>query len=146
VEPPSDDQVLTNQLSNLGDEGGAVVRLETLWKTKMGNDVRDESVGHDCSPFCGRRNAFDPPCESISKGEKISEFFVFGHMSEVDLPIFTGLAATKLVEGLAEVESALGVCLGADRANLLDPTDGGLEAPRVEQGFQEREKGFGAYV
>jgi hypothetical protein len=67
-------------------------------------------------------------------------------MNEVDLPIFTGLAATELVEGLAEMESALGVCSGADRASLLDLTDGGLEAPRVEQGFQERGKGFGAYV
>jgi hypothetical protein len=63
-------------------------------------------------------------------------------MSEVDLPIFTGL---ELVEGLEERESALGICLGADRTSLLDLTDGGLEAPRVEQGFQEREKGFGAY-
>jgi hypothetical protein len=33
--------------------------------------------------------------------------FLFGHMSEVNLPIFTGLAATELVEGLAEMESAL---------------------------------------
>jgi hypothetical protein len=42
VEPPSDGQVLTNQLSDLGNEGRAVVRLETLWKTKTGNDVTDE--------------------------------------------------------------------------------------------------------
>jgi hypothetical protein len=117
-----------------------------LWKTERGNDVTDESVGHDCSPFCGCGNGFDPPCESINKSEKISEFFVFGHMSEVDLLIFTGLAAVELVEGLAEMESALGVCLGADRASLLHPADGGLEAPRVEQGFQEREKGLGAYM
>jgi hypothetical protein len=33
---------------------------------------------------------------------------VFGHMSEVDVPIFTGLAAAELMEGLAEMESALG--------------------------------------
>jgi hypothetical protein len=74
------------------------------------------------------------------------EFFVFKNMSEVNLPIFTRLATTELVEGLAEMESALGVCLGADRTSLLDSLDGGLEALRVEQGFQEREKGFGAYV
>jgi hypothetical protein len=112
----------------------------------MGHDVTDKSVGPNCSPFCGRGNGFDPPCESIHKSEKISEFFVFGHMSEVNLPIFTSLAAVELVEGLAEMESAPGVCLGADRASLLDPMDGESEAPRVEQGFQEREKGFGNYV
>jgi hypothetical protein len=71
---------------------------------------------------------------------------VFRHITEVDLPVFTGLAAVELVEGLAEMESALGVCLGADRASLLDLMDGGLEAPRVKQGSQEREKGIGAYV
>jgi hypothetical protein len=49
VEPPSDGQVLTNQLSDLRDEGGAIVLLETLWKAKTENDVMDESVGHDCS-------------------------------------------------------------------------------------------------
>jgi hypothetical protein len=65
-------------------------------------------------------------------------------MCEVDLPVFTRLAAAELVEGLMEMESALGVCLGADRTSLLDSTDGGLEAPRMEQGFQEREKDFGA--
>jgi hypothetical protein len=53
-------------------------------------------------------------------------------MSEVYLPVFTRLAATELVEGLAEMESALGVCLGADRTSLLDLTDGELEAPKVE--------------
>jgi hypothetical protein len=63
-------------------------------------------------------------------------------MSEVDLPVFTRLAAAELVERLAEMETALGVCLGPDRTSLLDLTDGGLEAPGVEQ----REKGFGAYV
>jgi hypothetical protein len=46
-------------------------------------------------------------------------------MSEVDLPIFTRLAAAELVEGLVEMESTLGVCLGADRASQLDPMDGG---------------------
>jgi hypothetical protein len=64
-------------------------------------------------------------------------------MSEIDLPIFTGLATTKLVKGLAEMESAVGVCLTANRADLLDPMDGGLEAPGVKQGFQEGEKGLG---
>jgi hypothetical protein len=47
------------------------------------------------------------------------------HMSEIDLPIFTGLATMELVEGLAEMESAMGVCLTANRAGLLDPMDGG---------------------
>jgi hypothetical protein len=106
----------------------------------------DESVCYDCSPFCGRRNGFDPPCESINKSKKVSEFFVFRHMSEIDLPIFTRLATTELVEGLAEIESAMGVCLRANGAGLLDPTDGGFEAPEVKQGFQEGEKGLGAYV
>jgi hypothetical protein len=55
-----------------------------------------------------------------------------------------GLA--ELVEGLAEMESAMGVCLTANGAGLLDPTDGGLEACGVKQGFQEGEKGLGAYV
>jgi hypothetical protein len=112
----------------------------------MGNDVMDESVCYDCSPFCGRRNSFDPPCESINKSKKVSEFFVFRHMSEIDLPIFTGLATTELVERLVEMESAVGVCLRANGAGLLDPTDGGLEAPGVKQGFQEGEKGLGAYM
>jgi hypothetical protein len=61
-------------------------------------------------------------------------------MSEIDLPIFTGLATMELVEGLAEMESAMGVCLTANRAGLLDPMDGGLEAPWVKQEFQEGEK------
>jgi hypothetical protein len=74
------------------------------------------------------------------------EFFVFKNMSEVNLPIFTRLATTELVEGLAEIESAMGVCLRANGAGLLDPTDGGFEAPEVKQGFQEGEKGLGAYV
>jgi hypothetical protein len=64
-------------------------------------------------------------------------------MSEIDLPIFTGLATTELVEGLAEMESTVGVCLTANRAGLLDPMDGGLEDPGVKQGFQEGEKGLG---
>jgi hypothetical protein len=67
-------------------------------------------------------------------------------MSEINLPIFTGLATMELVEGLAEMESTVGVCLRANRAGLLDLTDGGLEAPGVKQGFQEGENGFGAYV
>jgi hypothetical protein len=67
-------------------------------------------------------------------------------MSEIDLSIFIGLAVAELVEGLAEMESTLGVCLGADRASLLDLMDGGFEVPRVKQGSQEREKGIGAYV
>jgi hypothetical protein len=67
-------------------------------------------------------------------------------MSEIDLSIFTRLATTELVEGLAEMESPVGVCLRANGAGLLDPTDGGLEAPGVKQGFQEGEKGLGAYV
>jgi hypothetical protein len=46
------------------------------------------------------------------------------------------------MEGLAEMESAMGVCLTANRAGLLDPMDGGLEAPWVKQGFQEGEKGL----
>jgi hypothetical protein len=112
----------------------------------MGNDVMDESVCYDCSPFCGHRNGFDPPCKSINKSKKVSEFFVFRHMSEINLPIFTGLATMELVEGLAEIESAMGVCLTANGADLLDPMDGGLEAPGVKQGFQEGEKGLGAYV
>jgi hypothetical protein len=130
-------------LSDPGDEGGAVVQLETLWKTEARNYVTDKSVGYDCSPFCGYRNGFYSPCEGINKSEKIPEFFVFRHMSEVNLPIFTGLAATELVEGLVEMESALRVHLGADRTSLLDPPDGGLEALRVEKGFQEREKALG---
>jgi hypothetical protein len=64
-------------------------------------------------------------------------------MSEIDLLIFTGLATTELVEGLAEMESAVGVCLTANRAALLDSMDGGLEAPGVKQVFQEGEKGLG---
>jgi hypothetical protein len=112
----------------------------------MGNDVMDESVCYDCSPFCGRRNGFDPPCKSINKSKKVLEFFVFRHMSEIDLPIFTGLATMVLVEGLAEMESAVGVCLRANGAGLLDPMDGGLEAPGVKQVFQEEKKGLGAYV
>jgi hypothetical protein len=67
-------------------------------------------------------------------------------MNEIDLPIFTGLATAELVEGLAEMESAVGVCLTANGAGLLDPTDSGLEAPGVKQGFQEGEKGLGACV
>jgi hypothetical protein len=53
-------------------------------------------------------------------------------MSEIDLPIFTRLATMELVEGLAEMESAVGVCLTANGAGLLDPMDGGLEAPVVK--------------
>jgi hypothetical protein len=94
----------------------------------MGNDVIDESVCYDCSHFCGCRNGFYPPCESINKSKKVSEFFVLRHMSEIDLPIFTGLATTELVEGLVEMESALGVCLRANGAGLLDLTNSGLEA------------------
>jgi hypothetical protein len=67
-------------------------------------------------------------------------------MSEINLPIFTGLATAELVEGLVEMESAVGVCLTANGAGLLDPMDGGLEASEVKQGFQEGEKGLGAYV
>jgi hypothetical protein len=67
-------------------------------------------------------------------------------MSEIDMPILTGLTTTELVEGLAEMDSAVGVCLRANGAGLLDPTDGGLEAPGVKQGFQEGEKGLGAYM
>jgi hypothetical protein len=67
-------------------------------------------------------------------------------MNEINLPIFIELATAELVEGLEEMESALGVCLTANRAGLLDPTDDGLEAPGVKQGFQEGEKGLGAYV
>jgi hypothetical protein len=51
-----------------------------------------------------------------------------------------------MVDGLVEMESAMGVCLKANGAGLLDRTDGGLEAPGVKQGFQEGEKGLGAYV
>jgi hypothetical protein len=120
--------------------------METSWKTKTRNDVTDKSVGYDCSPFCGCRNGFDPPCESINKSKEVPEFFVLGHMSEIDLPIFIRLAAVELVEGLVEMESTLGVCLGADREGLLDTKDGGLKAPGVEQVFQEGEKGLGAYV
>jgi hypothetical protein len=67
-------------------------------------------------------------------------------MNEINLPIFTGLATMELVEGLAEMESAMGVCLRANGAGLLDLMDGGLEDPGVKQGFQEGEKGLGAYV
>jgi hypothetical protein len=67
-------------------------------------------------------------------------------MSEINLPIFTGLATMELVEGLVEMESTMGVCLTANGAGLLDLTDDGLEAPGVKQGFQEGEKGLGAYV
>jgi hypothetical protein len=67
-------------------------------------------------------------------------------MSKIDLPIFTGLATMKLVEGLVAMESTVGVCLRANGAGLLDLTDGGLESPGVKQGFQEGEKGLGAYV
>jgi hypothetical protein len=98
------------------------------------------------APFCGHRNGFNPPRKIINKRKKVSEFFVFRYMSEIDLPVFTGLATTELVEGLAEMESAMGVCLRANRAGLLDPTDGGLEASGVKQGFQEGEKSLGAYV
>jgi hypothetical protein len=112
----------------------------------MGNDVMDESVCYDYSTFCGPRNGFNPPCESINKSKKVSEFFVFRHMSEINLPIFTGLATMELVEGLAEMESAVGGWLRANGADLLDITDGGLEAPGVKQVFQEGEKGLGAYV
>jgi hypothetical protein len=106
----------------------------------------DESVCYDCSSFCGHRNGFDPHCESINKSKTVLEFFVFRHMSEINLPIFTGLATVELVEGLVEMESAVGVCLRANGAGLLDLMDGGLEAPVVKQGFQEGEKGLGAYV
>jgi hypothetical protein len=64
-------------------------------------------------------------------------------MSEIDLPIFTRLATMELVEGLVEMESAVGVCLTANGAGLLDQMDGGLEAPGVKQRFQEGEKGLG---
>jgi hypothetical protein len=63
------------------------------------------------------------------------EFFVLRHMSEINLPIFTRLATVELVEGLVEMESTVGICLRANRAGLLDPTNGGLEAPGVKQGF-----------
>jgi hypothetical protein len=67
-------------------------------------------------------------------------------MSEINLPIFTRLATAELVEGLAEMKSAVGVCLRANGAGFLDLMDGGLEAPGVKQGFQEGEKGLEAYV
>jgi hypothetical protein len=50
-------------------------------------------------------------------------------MSEVDLPIFTRLAAAELVEGLVEMESALRVCLGADRTSLLDSMEWWIGGP-----------------
>jgi hypothetical protein len=59
---------------------------------------------------------------------------------------FPRLATIELVEGLVEKESAVGVCLRANGAGLLDLTDSGLEAPGVKQGFQGGEKGLGAYV
>jgi hypothetical protein len=82
----------------------------------------------------------------LLKNKKVSEFFVLRHVSEIDLPIFTRLATTELVEGLEEMESAMYVSLRANGAGLLDLKDGGLEDPGVKQGFQEGEKGLGAYV
>jgi hypothetical protein len=42
-----------------------------------------------------------------------------------------------------EMESAVGVCLTANGAGLLDLTDGGLEAPGVKHGFQKERRALG---